>query len=182
MSNLVVPDDAALQALARAVSERLRARGETLLTAESCTGGLIAKVITDLPGSSQWFDGGIVSYSNDIKQHWLGVAAETLETFGAVSAAVVIEMATGALHRAPNRASSAAAKRWAIATSGVAGPDGGTADKPVGTVWIGWAGTDHAPSASCFHFPGSRDEVRRLTVQAGLVGVLDLLGSPKAEE
>lgn len=153
--------------LARELSERLLARGEAMATAESCTGGLIAKRLTDLPGSSRWFERGIVSYSNAAKQELLGVPAATIAAHGAVSAATVLAMAEGLLTRAP--------VQWTVSVSGIAGPDGGTPDKPVGTVWIGWAGQGIAPSASRFLFPGDREAVRDQTVVAALQGLLDLL-------
>ena len=118
------PDDTALAKLAVRVGEQLLARGLRVVTAESCTGGLVAKLLTDVPGSSNWFDCGYVTYSNEAKQRDLGVAAETLQVHGAVSEATVTQMAVGALTRS-------GADR-AVAVSGVAGPDGGTAAHPVG--------------------------------------------------
>ena len=120
--------------MVESLAARLVARNEMLATAESCTGGWVAKVCTDLAGSSAWFDRGFVTYSNQAKQDMLGVSATTLDTCGAVSEEVVTEMVNGAL--AGSRAG------WALAISGVAGPDGGTAEKPVGTVWFAWGGPD----------------------------------------
>jgi nicotinamide-nucleotide amidase len=160
-------DDAALETLARAIGARLLARGEWLATAESCTGGLIAKLLTDIPGSSVWFERGLVTYSNRAKQQLLAVPGETLETFGAVSAPTALAMAKGLLAAAP--------VQWTVAVTGIAGPDGGTAEKPVGTVWIGWAGAGAAPSASRFRFAGGRDAVRRASAAAALAGLSALL-------
>lgn len=161
-----IPDDASLQLLARTVGERLRARGQWFGTAESCTGGLIAKLCTDIAGSSAWFERGLVTYSNAAKQELLGVSADTLQRAGAVSAETVQEMVQGLLRAAP--------VQWAVAVSGIAGPGGGSADKPVGTVWIGWGGSEVAVSASRYLFEGERDAVRRRSAEAALLG-LDVL-------
>jgi nicotinamide-nucleotide amidase len=135
--------------------------------AESCTGGWIAKTLTDLQGSSAWFEYGFVSYGNNAKMKLLGVPAELLEAHGAVSREVATAMAEGAL-----RASGAG---LAVAVTGIAGPDGGTPDKPVGTVWFAFAATG-APTASiCHHFDGDRDTIRRISVSTALAGVLDYL-------
>jgi len=150
-----------------ALAEHLLARGESLACAESCTGGWVAKVCTDLPGSSGWFERGFVTYSNLAKQDMLGVSGATLEEQGAVSEAVVREMAAGVL------AHSAA--HWALAISGVAGPGGGSADKPVGTVWIAWAGPGGWCRADCCHFSGNRENVRRQAVGAALQRLLEQL-------
>jgi nicotinamide-nucleotide amidase len=131
--------------LARAVGERLRARGETLATAESCTGGLVGDSLTDVPGSSDYYRGGVVAYSNALKVALLGVAESTLAAHGAVSEETVREMADGVRARL--------GADWAIAVSGVAGPGGGTVEKPVGLVWIAVAGPDG---------PGGSIETRRL--------------------
>lgn len=160
--------DAELAALAEAVFAGLGQRGARIATAESCTGGLIAKLLTDIPGSSAVFERGIVSYSNDAKQELLDVPSVTLDTFGAVSAATVIAMADGLLARAP--------VQYTLAVSGVAGPDGGTPEKPVGTVWIAWAGQGIATGASRFLFPGDRNAVRTATAREALSGVIALLG------
>lgn len=162
-----IPDDASLQLLARTIGEGLRARGQWFGTAESCTGGLIAKLCTDIAGSSAWFERGLVTYSNAAKQELLGVSADTLQRAGAVSAETVQEMVQGLLRGAP--------VQWAVAVSGIAGPGGGSADKPVGTVWIGWGGSDVAVSASRFLFEGDRDAVRRRSAEAALLGLEALL-------
>lgn len=150
--------------MTEAVAEKLLAGHRTLATAESCTGGWIAKTLTDLPGSSAWFAGGMVSYSNEAKVTLLGVRADTLEKEGAVSEATVREMAEGARSKLGVDVS--------VAVSGIAGPDGGTASKPVGTVWIAWA-TDHGTVAQRFVFDGSRKDVRRQTVLTALAGIVD---------
>jgi nicotinamide-nucleotide amidase len=158
-----IPDDAQLQALAEAVGARLRGARQMLVTAESCTGGWIAKTVTDIAGSSEWFDCGIVAYSYEAKQALLSVNPHTLEAHGAVSRDTVIEMVSGALvHSGAN---------VAIAVTGIAGPGGGTVDKPVGTVWIGWKRRGDYPRADVFHFDGDRDAVRRQTVAAALAGL-----------
>jgi len=157
-----------LQLLAQQLGERLLARGRRLITAESCTGGWIAKVITDLPGSSGWFERGLVTYSNQAKQELLGVSAETLERHGAVSEATVREMAAGALARAP--------ADLALAVSGIAGPGGGAPDKPVGTVWFAWGLRDGPLVTRREQLRGDRTEVRRQSVLIALQGGLDRLG------
>lgn len=156
-----------MEALARSVGEALSAAGLSAVTAESCTGGWVAQALTAIPGSSAWFDGGFVSYSYEAKERMLGVKAETLTQYGAVSEAVVTEMAEGALAR-----SSA---DIAVAISGIAGPDGGTRDKPVGTVWLSWA-VRGKPTVTCLSFfHGDREEVRRQAVVQALEGLLAYL-------
>jgi nicotinamide-nucleotide amidase len=149
--------------LVERLSERLPAMQAMLTCAESCTGGWIAKVLTDRPGSSGWFDRGFVTYTNRAKQEMLGVSSVTLATHGAVSRETVLEMAHGAL------AHSAA--RYAVAVSGIAGPGGGSKEKPVGTVWIAWVGDGFA-DAACAHFPGDREAVRLASVEAALAGLV----------
>ncbi|MDF7662867.1 nicotinamide-nucleotide amidase [Erwiniaceae bacterium L1_54_6] len=149
-------DDEQLQQLSRRIGEQLKARKATITAAESCTGGWIAKVFTDISGSSAWFERSFVTYSNDAKQQMVGVQASTLARFGAVSEQTVREMAAGACKEA--------VAQYAIAVSGIAGPDGGTPDKPVGTVWFGFAGPDGQLMAQCQHFAGDRDAVRRQSV------------------
>ena len=161
-------DYESLQKLSTAVVTDLAGAGKAVATAESCTGGWIAKSITDVPGSSVVFGYGVVSYSNGAKESILGVRNETLEEHGAVSEPVVKEMADGVLHLS--------GADIAVAVSGVAGPDGGTDDKPVGTVWFAWAVRDGANAlvdTSCEHFTGDRDLVRELTVAHALQGVLE---------
>jgi len=161
------PDDSALNRLARELAARLLARGETLATAESCTGGMIATVLTDLAGSSAWFERGIVSYSNAAKTELLGVPEATIASFGAVSGPTVIAMADGLRARAP--------VAWTVSVSGIAGPTGEVPGKPVGTVFIGWSGAGVAASSTRFQVAGDRDAVRRRTVAAALAGLLDLI-------
>lgn len=158
-----------LEALTAGVAQRLLGSGRQLVTAESCTGGWIAKLCTDLPGSSRWFRGGVVAYCNEFKVALLGVRPGTLASEGAVSEAVVREMAVGALERLGGDV--------AIAVSGVAGPDGGTPGKPVGTVWLAWAersdtGIRVHAAAACF--AGNRKQVRRMAVQRALAGMLEM--------
>ncbi|MBB5209347.1 CinA family protein [Chiayiivirga flava] len=162
------PDDATLHTLAERIGAQLLARGQTLATAESCTGGWIAKTITDIPGCSAWFDCGMAAYSYEAKQALLGVRPQTLETHGAVSRETVIEMVSGAL------VNSGAGV--AVAVTGIAGPGGGSPDKPVGTVWIGWKRRGGYARADVFHFDGDRDAVRRQTVVAALQGLDAVIG------
>lgn len=163
-------DHESIRKLAAALVDELTASSKAVCTAESCTGGWIAKAITDIPGSSFVFHYGIVSYSNGAKESILGVRIETLEDHGAVSEPVVEEMADGALHLSGADIS--------VAVSGVAGPDGGSEEKPVGTVWFAWAVRDHGKvrtETSHQHFHGDRDLVRELTVVYAIQGVLDRL-------
>ena len=165
---MIVPTDADLDALAQATGTRLQATRQMLVTAESCTGGWIAQAITGVAGSSAWFDCGVVAYSYEAKQALLGVQPLTLETYGAVSRETVIEMVSGALVHS--------GASLAVAVTGIAGPDGGTEDKPVGTVWIAWKRRGGYPTAVVFHFDGDREAVRRQTVAAALHGLLELAG------
>jgi nicotinamide-nucleotide amidase len=158
--------DAALRDLAAALGSALLEEGIRLAAAESCTGGWIAKVLTDIPGSSQWFEAGFVTYSNDAKVRMLGVAQATLDADGAVSEAVVREMAAGAC-----RAAGTAA---AVAVSGVAGPGGGSPDKPVGLVHFSWCLRDR-DWASHAMLSGDREAVRRQSVGIALRSLLDAL-------
>ncbi len=163
---MTLPDDTHLRAQAEQLGARLRAEHDRLVTAESCTGGWIAKTVTDIAGSSDWFDSGMVAYSYEAKQALLGVRPQTLETHGAVSRETVIEMVSGAL---VNSGASVA-----VAVTGIAGPGGGSEGKPVGTVWIGWKRRGGYARAQVFHFAGDRDAVRRQTVAAALGGLQDL--------
>lgn len=157
-------DDAALRRRADALSRALRELKSTVTTAESCTGGWIAKVLTDLPGSSDVFADGFVTYTNASKSDRLGVSAATIDEHGAVSEPVVRAMASGALERA--------GATLAVAVSGIAGPGGARPGKPVGTVWIGWASADGSTQQASFLFPGDREQVRRATVACALDGAL----------
>ena len=152
--------DKTLRQLSHQVGEALGHLGATVTTAESCTGGWIAKVITDVSGSSAWFERGFVTYSNEAKHQMIGVDSGTLETHGAVSEAVVREMAQGALY--------AAAADYAVAVSGIAGPNGGSAEKPVGTVWFGFASKKDGTVAHHQCFDGDRDSVRRQATEYAL--------------
>jgi nicotinamide-nucleotide amidase len=158
-----------LTSLASLVGTRLRAEGMMLATAESCTGGWVAQEVTSIAGSSGWFERGFVTYSNAAKMEMLHVKANTLHSHGAVSAQTAGEMAAGAL------ASSHA--HVAVAITGIAGPDGGSADKPVGTVCFAWARTNRKVHAETRHFDGDRESVRRQSVIVALQGVLELLDS-----
>ncbi len=165
-------EDIGIRGLAESLVSALSAAGKTVTTAESCTGGWIAKAITDIPGSSATFAYGIVSYSNGAKESLLGVRNTTLGGNGAVSAPVVTEMAEGAL--------ALSGADIAVAVSGVAGPDGGTDEKPVGTVCFSWAvrkpsGISSDSELQCFE--GDRNEVRVQSVAHALRGVLDRLES-----
>jgi len=157
--------DAQLADLAERLGRALEARNLRVATAESCTGGWIAKALTDIPGSSRWVEGGVVAYSNSAKSSLLGVPAGTVAAHGAVSEAVVRAMAEGARARF--------GVPLAVAVSGVAGPDGGTPDKPVGTVWFAWA-NGRETSAAHERFRGDREAVRRETVAFALRRLIEL--------
>jgi nicotinamide-nucleotide amidase len=158
-----VPTDAELFELASEVAAEVQRCRLMLVTAESCSGGWIAKTLTDLPGSSAWFDAGVVTYSYEAKEALLGVNPRTLEQAGAVSEETALEMVSGALARF--------GAGVAVAVTGIAGPSGGTPDKPVGTVWISWKRRGGYGHATLFHFDGDREAVRRQTVAAALVGL-----------
>ena len=145
--------DSELMQLSERVGLALKARGASVTTAESCTGGWVAKAITDIAGSSAWFERGFVTYSNEAKSQMIGVKAETLAAHGAVSEPVVVEMAIGAL--------KAARADYAISISGIAGPDGGSDSKPVGTVWFGFASVSGQGITRRECFDGDREAVRR---------------------
>lgn len=155
------------------LADALRARGQLIATAESCTGGLIAGACTDLAGSSDWFERGVVSYSNAAKTELLGVPAALIDAHGAVSEPVALAMAAGVLQRSH--------AHRAVAVTGVAGPGGGTATKPVGLVWLAWArrGADGVVTtrAQAQHFAGDRAAVRRATIACALQGLLDDLAA-----
>lgn len=148
------------------LAEQLTQRGWMLATAESCTGGWIAKCCTDVAGSSAWFDRGFITYSNAAKQDMLGVRAETLAQYGAVSEAVVAEMATGALRHSQ--------AHIAVAVSGIAGPSGGSVEKPVGTVCFAWAMRNGEVLTKTCQFAGDREAVRWQSVVFALNGILQM--------
>jgi nicotinamide-nucleotide amidase len=156
------PSDPSLLRQSRRVGQALATRGWRVATAESCTAGWIAKVLTDVPGSSAWVEGGYIVYSNAAKTRDLKVPTTTLRRHGAVSRATVLAMARGAVR--------AAGADVAVAVSGIAGPDGGTVDKPVGTVWFAIAGRPGAGGASATQklFSGDREAVRRKSVAFAL--------------
>ncbi len=163
---LLALDGKALEAILTDISTRLLARGQMLATAESCTGGMIAAACTDLAGSSQWFERGLVTYSNTAKTELLGVPAALIAQHGAVSEPVARAMAEGAIDRSHAQAS--------VAVTGVAGPTGGSADKPVGTVWLAWCVDGRTHSKHC-QFPGDRAAVRSATVHHALQQLLEWL-------
>ena len=138
-----------------------------LATAESCTGGLLSKLVTDLSGSSSWFSRGLVTYSNLSKQEILGVNLETLEKYGAVSQQTVEAMVDGLF--ASDEVSIG------VSISGIAGPDGGTTEKPIGTVWIAWRLQSGAATSQCFLFAGNRDQVRQQAALEAIKGLISLL-------
>lgn len=152
--------------LVERLAQALTARGWMMATAESCTGGRIAGACTDRAGSSDWFERGFVTYSNAAKTELLGVPVELITTHGAVSEPVARAMAAGARAHAPVQVS--------VAVTGVAGPGGGSAAKPVGTVWFGWA-TPQGVETECVRFDGDRAAVRQATVAHALAGLLQRL-------
>lgn len=158
-------DQKALDALAATVGAALLGTGQRLATAESCTGGWVAQSLTSIAGSSDWFERGFVTYSNAAKQEMLGVLPATLEQHGAVSEATAAAMAAGALRHSH--------AHWALAITGVAGPGGGSVDKPVGFVCFGWAGPNGCIAVESCHFAGSREEVRAQSVAYALAGMLE---------
>jgi nicotinamide-nucleotide amidase len=152
--------------LARRIGERLKAANAILVTAESCTGGWAAQVVTSVAGSSEWFERGFVTYSNAAKEELLGVRPETLRSYGAVSEQTAREMARGALERSK--------ATIALSITGVAGPSGGTQEKPVGMVCFAWSQEGEVRSETR-HFSGDRESVRRQSVILALEGVLKTL-------
>jgi len=156
-----------LDKLAGEVGQGLEAAGLMLATAESCTGGWVSKVVTDIPGSSAWFDSGFVTYGDLAKQDLLGVSTAAIADCGAVSEEVALAMAQGALEH--SRADVA------VAITGIAGPAGGTEDKPVGTVCFAWVRKDRIPLSQRVQFAGDREEVRHQSVRLALERLLELL-------
>jgi nicotinamide-nucleotide amidase len=153
--------------LATKVGEALKSHGLVLTTAESCTGGGVAQAVTEISGSSAWFERGFVTYANLAKVEMLGVQQATLDAHGAVSEATVREMAEGALRHSRADVS--------LAVSGIAGPTGGTPEKPVGTVWFAWSLRDGETHAKLHHLSGNRADIRVQAMRIALQGVLDLL-------
>lgn len=153
-----------LEILAAEVGVRLLANGQRLATAESCTGGWVAQCLTAVAGSSAWFDRGFVTYSNESKQEMLGVDAATIATHGAVSEATAVAMVAGSLQH--SRAD------WALAITGIAGPTGGSPDKPVGTVCFAWAGPESQCDTETLHLGGDRATIRWQSVRHALLGLL----------
>jgi nicotinamide-nucleotide amidase len=160
VGRMIDVSDSALYALAARAGALLLAGRRRIATAESCTGGWVAKCLTDVPGSSQWFERGYVTYSNLAKEQSIGVAPEVIETFGAVSRPTAEQMAAGALHDS--------GAELAVAITGIAGPDGGTPDKPVGLVWFALSQRSGVPVAEEHHFAGDREAIRRAAVAAAL--------------
>ena len=156
-----------LYTLGNLAGSRLKARGERLVSAESCTGGWVAQVVTSVAGSSEWFERGFVTYSNEAKQELIGVRGDTLARYGAVSEETAREMALGAL--------AASHGTMSLAVTGVAGPSGGTPAKPVGMVCFAWADRNGAVRSETRHFTGNREKVRRHSVMRALQGVIEWL-------
>ena len=157
-----------LKALSQDIGELLLAKNHVLTLAESCTGGLISALITNTAGSSAWFDSSLVTYSNQAKQDLLQVKEATLTQYGAVSEQTAMEMAIGALQQ--GRATISAS------VTGIAGPDGGTPAKPVGTVCFAWTGEDLPSISKTYLFEGNREQIREQSIIALLFGLKDLLG------
>ncbi|KGH00999.1 competence damage-inducible protein A [Comamonas thiooxydans] len=157
-----------IEELVRQLAARLTEKGWMLATAESCTGGMIAAACTDLAGSSQWFERGFVTYSNEAKTEMLGVPAELIAKHGAVSEEVVRAMAEGAIRHSRAQVS--------IAVTGIAGPSGGSAEKPVGTVWVGWSTSDTSNTRR-LALHGSRQKIREITTHIALHDLTRLLMS-----
>jgi nicotinamide-nucleotide amidase len=163
-------DQSSLEVLAGRVGAALLADRLSLATAESCTGGWVSQCLTAIAGSSEWFERGFVTYSNAAKQEMLSVPEATLAAHGAVSQPVAVAMAEGALAR--SRAD------WALAITGVAGPAGGSAEKPVGTICLAWAARDGRTATETRHFSGDREAVRAQSVARALEGLLERLSPP----
>ena len=159
-----------IELLAREVGDTLLLNHLVLTTVESCTGGWVAEAITSIAGSSSWFERGFVTYGNEAKQELVGVRKETLLQYGAVSREVAREMSLGGI--------DASRADLAVAVTGIAGPDGGTLQKPVGTVWVAWGDRSGNVSEQHFQFDGDRESVRRSTVEQSLAGILEFLKSP----
>ncbi|GHU25614.1 nicotinamide-nucleotide amidohydrolase PncC [Betaproteobacteria bacterium] len=163
-------DQSSLETLTARVGAALLADHLKLVTAESCTGGWVSQCLTAIAGSSAWFERGFVTYSNAAKQEMLGVPEATLEAHGAVSQPVAVAMAEGALRH--SRAD------WAVSITGIAGPDGGSDEKPVGTVCFAWAGREIGTTTETRHFSGDRQAVRAQSVAYVLAGLFERLEAP----
>lgn len=166
---MLIPDTHKLQQLAQDVGQNLIARSYKLATAESCTGGWVAKIITDVNGSSAWYECSLVTYSNQAKHELLGVETSILQQHGAVSQPVVKAMVLGLLDRCN--------ADLGVSISGIAGPGGGSDEKPVGTVWIAWARPGQVIESVRFRFDGDRDAVRRQAVEQAFKGIQRMLDS-----
>ncbi|MFP5404671.1 MAG: CinA family protein [Gammaproteobacteria bacterium] len=160
--------DEELHQLASELGDKLRARGWMLATAESCTGGWVGELLTSLPGSSHWYERGFITYANAAKVEMLGVSPDTLDTHGAVSEITAAEMAKGALKHSHAQAT--------LSITGIAGPGGGTPQKPVGLVCYGWALADGTVMTSTCRLDGDREEIRSRAVAAALRGLIELVG------
>lgn len=154
--------------IAQEIGETLQPRRLLLTTAESCTGGWVGQAITAIPGSSDWFERGFITYSDTAKQEMLGVSEQTLRQYGAVSEETALEMAEGAL-----RFSHA---HLSLSVTGIAGPTGATHDKPIGLVWIAWSSLQLPPKAKKAHFSGDRDQIRHQAVALAMTGLLEYMG------
>ncbi len=154
--------------LAETLGRHLKKRGWKICVAESCTGGGLAFRITDIAGSSEWFERGFVTYSNLAKQELLGVKSSTLQSFGAVSEETAREMAEGALQRSPAQIS--------LAITGIAGPDGGSSEKPVGTVWFGWTSIEMKTKTELKIFSGDRKKIREQSIRFALEKLIEISG------
>lgn len=154
------------QEYASKIGQLLLARGATVTAAESCTGGAVAEALTSVAGASSWFHCGFITYSNRAKSELIGVPGDVIDTYGAVSEPVVIAMAHGVLIRA--------AADYSVAISGIAGPDGGSMEKPVGTVWLAWAGPCKSFARRCY-YQGDRQQVRQQAVLEALTGLIECI-------
>jgi nicotinamide-nucleotide amidase len=156
-----------LEQLAAQLGAILKEKRYYLALAESCTGGMVAQAITSVAGSSAWFDCGFVTYSNQAKMDMLGISAQTLEKYGAVSEETATEMALGCLKNSQ--------AQIAGSITGIAGPDGGTADKPVGTVWLAWVGNNLPLKTKVYVFAGNRQQIRQQAAAALMAGFIEQL-------
>ncbi|MBN1684835.1 MAG: CinA family protein [Gammaproteobacteria bacterium] len=155
--------------LAMAVGEALKKRSMKLVTAESCTGGMVGEIMTSISGASMWFDCGFITYSNESKIKLLKISRQSIQQFGAVSEQVAREMAEGALKHSLAQIS--------LAITGIAGPAGGTKEKPVGTVWFAWAGKNFKTRSICQHFTGDREQIRTLATEFSLNQIIKFINT-----